>query len=740
MKKKNLNKVIISITIPLIITLLLYLLKETHSLKTLEMIGFDKKVQLSTKHDQAHQDIVVILIDEASLKTMAPLIGRWPWPRSIYKELLSFLSNAGAKAVLFDILFTEPQVPRDAQGNLAEDDNNFAVATMDSGNLHHAFQLVNDIEDEYNKNLLNKPLPTDFISKFALQNNNLKGNEKNLYNNYYIPFNELYQSAAHMAVVEFTADFDGIYRSTHLIRDYQKNFFPVLAISAIMNNRNLKIEIKDHTLKIDDNLIPLDKDDRYLINMKKKFNNYSISGIFASIQKINKGEVENLIVKPEEFKDKIVFIGASAVGLKDLKYTSIGKSVPGVYLHASIASNILSKSYIKNVNELLVYTLSLFVAIILSILILFPHNLVPAGIFFFLSLSIHSFINFYLYDSFLLLSPLVGPIFILLFTLLFAVIYKTFTEGKDKRFLQKAFKNYISPELIDIMFESGTLPVLGGDVGKRTAFFTDIQSFSTFSEKLSAPQLVTLLNEYLSAMTNILLKEGGTLDKYEGDAIVAFFGAPMPLEDHVDRAFIVALKMQDRLAELRVKWKSEGSKWPEIVHNMRMRVGINSGEIVTGNMGSESRMNYTMMGDAVNLAARLEAAAKQYGVFIQLSSFSKALALNADNFHFRELDTIKVVGKSEPVTTYELLGIKGETAEHILKLQEKFHSGLHNYKNQQWDLAIADFTIANEYEYQRFPDLKAKINPSKVYLERCQQFKENPPEKNWDGVFTLTEK
>jgi len=189
-------------------------------------------------------------------------------------------------------------------------------------------------------------------------------------------------------------------------------------------------------------------------------------------------------------------------------------------------------------------------------------------------------------------------------------LYHFLFEQKQSRYLRRTFSTYVSPELVTMMVRDGIEPRLGGSLGIRTAYFTDIASFSSFSEVLSATQRVELLNEYLSAMTDILVAEGGTLDKYEGNAIVAFFGAPIAQPDHAARTVRVALKMQYALARLREKWHAEADKWSDLVRQMRIRVGISSGEIVTGNMGSTMRMNYTMMGDVVNTAARLEAAAK----------------------------------------------------------------------------------------------------------------------------------
>jgi len=215
-------------------------------------------------------------------------------------------------------------------------------------------------------------------------------------------------------------------------------------------------------------------------------------------------------------------------------------------------------------------------------------------------------------------------------------LYNFLIVEKDKRFLKDTFGAYISPELIDQMFDSKEEPSLGGNEGYHTAFFTDIQSFSAFSEKLSASDLVELLNDYLTEMTDILLDNKGTLDKYIGDAIVAFYGAPAPVDDHEYWACITAIKMQESLDELRQKWQSQGDRWPEIVHNMQNRIGINSGQMVTGNMGSTMRMNYTMMGDTVNLAARLEASAKQYGIYIQVAD--ETYKACKDKFIWRDLD------------------------------------------------------------------------------------------------------
>jgi adenylate cyclase len=247
---------------------------------------------------------------------------------------------------------------------------------------------------------------------------------------------------------------------------------------------------------------------------------------------------------------------------------------------------------------------------------------------------------------------------------------------------------------------------------------------------------VELLNEYLTAMTDLLVAEGGTLDKYEGDAIVAFFGAPIVQPDHAARAVRVALGMQRALAQLRGKWRAEGDKWPDLVKHMRMRIGLSSGDIVTGNMGSTMRMNYTMMGDVVNTAARLEAAAKQYGIYIQCTLETLRLA-GPEDFEWRRIDTVKVVGKSEPLETVEIMAHKGQLSPELVQMRAIYHQGMELYRQQQWDEALAKFTESEKLE-EMFP--RRPTTPSRVYIERCEFFKDSPPGPDWDGSWTLTSK
>ncbi len=434
---------------------------------------------------------------------------------------------------------------------------------------------------------------------------------------------------------------------------------------------------------------------------------------------------------------KIYIVGSTVPAMFDIVNVPVSNDYPGVEVHASLINSFITNTFIKRLEPwqdflilllvgvvigIFAYLLKPLVGVILSVVFVFAYFLVAMTLF----------------GSDNLWIEIVRPILTILLTYAVVMAYRYITEEKDRKFLQSTFKQYLSPELIDAMYKSKKMPQLGGEEGVCTAYFTDIQSFSTFSEKLGSPtKLVELLNEYLTAMTDSLMAHYGTLDKYEGDAIIAFFGAPMRIDDHAQQACLTALDMQEQLGALRKKWASEGNKWPEIVHNMRMRIGINSGLIVTGNMGSAVRMNYTMMGDAVNLAARLESAAKQYGIYTMISDVTYNIV--KEEFDARPVDKITVVGKSEPVVVYELLGKKGSLDENMTKLIEIYSQGLELFYSQKWDEAIEVMTRCEPMEPNR-KVAPGGMSPSRKVIEYCEMFKENPPGADWDGVIKLTSK
>lgn len=486
--------------------------------------------------------------------------------------------------------------------------------------------------------------------------------------------------------------------------------------------------------------IPIDSHGRMQINYQGRYNTDKNNRYFNHISyySVSKNRVD-----PGFFQGKIFILGSAAPALFDITSGPHEENYPGVLIHANIIHNILNDKYLVNLKE----NYQQLLVVLLALICLFTGLYIRSYISIAISLVLMGGYTFLAYHFFIQ-GTYIGvakQLVAILLTNIIALVIQFYYETKEKRFLGNAFKQYISPELIDEMVDNEIMPTLGGEKSNITAYFTDIASFSTFSEKIGDPsRLVDLLNEYLTEMTDTLLSNKGTLDKYEGDAIIAFFGAPMPLKNHAQNACDAAVDMQDKLMKLRKKWASEGDKWPKVVHDMHMRIGINSGDIVTGNMGSTMRKNYTMMGDAVNLAARLESAAKQYGAYIQISEDTQK-HLEAGRFIYRSLDTVRVVGKSLPVKTFELLAHSGcENEKQLLHLVEIWEKARAAYLAMEWDKAIELFTECLDFEpHHPDRDPGSKTTPSHVYIKRCEMYKQNPPVaagESWDGVFTATEK
>ena len=479
----------------------------------------------------------------------------------------------------------------------------------------------------------------------------------------------------------------------------------------------------------------------------------------------------NFDVTKTPFYNKIVVIGVAVEVIHDVKstpyynYLGVQQLTPGMETHANAIQTVLHKNFISTFGGAVTdlsrhgfpiahFLLITLLALIAFFLLDYVNPIIAAvsvfieGILYF-GFVCGAFMNDYFWmvkiffsmDSIALpgigesyVLPMVAPIVGIGITYVSNILYRVLNEQKDKKFLKDTFGAYISPELIDQMYEEKQEPKLGGNTGYHTAFFSDIQSFSAFSEVMEPEAMVKLMNEYLTEMTNILLDHQGTLDKYIGDSIVAFYGAPVTVEEHELLACKTALAMEKKIVELREKWSHEDDK-PDLVHHLRHRVGLNSGPMVTGNMGSEMRMNYTMMGDTVNVAARLESSAKLYGVYIHVAenTYKKV----KDEFEWRTLDYVRVKGKKVPVHVYELLSEKGQLDDDTAKMLTIFHEGLELYSAQKWNDALKKFEESATLE-DEFPT--RPTTPSKVYIFRCNHFIENLPEKDWDGVWIMTTK
>lgn len=430
---------------------------------------------------------------------------------------------------------------------------------------------------------------------------------------------------------------------------------------------------------------------------------------------------------PSDLKDKVLIYGLTATGTQDFNPTPFSPRYQMLGYHVNAFNTIITGQFLHRMDRpfrlMMIVSLGVIMGLLVPLFGPLSGALVVAGL-----LTAQLGAAYYLFKLSGLWIDIIGPVGVIFLSYLTISVYNYIVERRERSFIQNSFKMYLSPTVVDQIAHNPDLLALGGRRAVCTVLFTDVAKFSTLSEKMTAEALVELLNEYLGAMTDIIMAHNGTVDKYEGDLIMAFFGAPIDYPDHAVQACYACLAMQKKLAELRALWKEQGR--PDYVYKMQARVGLNTGEVVVGNMGCTQRMDYTVMGDNVNLASRLEGANKPYGTHIMISESTYAMAKDA--IEVRQLDMIRVVGKNEPVKVYEVLSKKGELDPGKAVVVAEYNEGLQLYRAQEWDRAMEHFL--------RAMNLDSDDGPSKTYIDRCERLKAEPPGPEWDGVWQMTEK
>ena len=724
-----------------------------------EFGSYDSRMRTRVENveESSIDSVVIIDIEQNSIEGL----GNYnDWPHAYHGQLIDVVTSGNPKALLFDIIFdpentfnyelvnalTSENAPQEEylsqatdQYLVSNDPSRFVLSTFESQKVYHA--LVFELEDTLNFQYKMDSEPEGYDRPDHLINLPLDQAQRlpigdRLTNTHM----DLINAAKRAGSANFPQDQDGIIRRapTAIYFEGPNHVYPTLVLAAAMDILGIPADGFDYDfdnliLRLSDTTgtvireIPIDDQGRMFVNYYGRFKTfYYLPYMYC---------FDPEMLDPSYWEGKVALVGASLPGLMDLRNTPVQETFAGVEVHANVIHSVLQNEFVSITDAQTNLWALLIICILLGVLVSIPAKplyTLPVPL---LAIAVWVIFTYNAFFNDLKMWEVIRPAISMGGTYLGIFLYNFLIVEKDKRFLKDTFGTYISPELIDQMFDAKEEPSLGGEEGYHTAFFTDIQSFSAFSEKLSASDLVELLNGYLTEMTNILLDNKGTLDKYIGDAIVAFYGAPAPVDDHEYWACLTAVKMQDGLAELRAKWQGEGDRWPEIVHNMQNRIGVNTGPMVTGNMGSTMRMNYTMMGDTVNLAARLEASAKQYGVYIQVAE--ETYKVCKDKFIWRDLDYVIVMGKTEPAQVFELIAEAGNMPSGYDKLLPAYHEAVKLYRNQDWLKAIEAFKASDELE-DMFPG--RKTNPSRVYIPRCEHYKENPPGDDWDGSWALTKK
>jgi adenylate cyclase len=446
-----------------------------------------------------------------------------------------------------------------------------------------------------------------------------------------------------------------------------------------------------------------------------------------------------------EFKDAVVLIGPVDPLLQDLAPTPLDElPVPKVGVHGNLLKTIVSGLYLVRLSEVNQYAIVICLsALIAGLSVVGGGRAVPAKIGAVAAAAGYAALAFQLFKTSHLILPMAAPLGAAFTTCFAAIAWQVVEEQKTKSRIKGMFGTYVSPALVDQMVDSDEEPKLGGVVEHITAYFSDIERFSSMSEVLSPSLLVELMNEYLTACTDILQEEGGTLDKYIGDAVIMIFGAPLALPGHAHKACLGALRVQKRIGELRAKWAGEEGKWPDLIHRLQARVGLNTGPAVVGNMGSNTRFSYTMMSDDVNIAARMESGAKAWGVYTMCTEATRGECekVEAGRVVFRALGRIVVQGRAHPIPIFELLALREDATGPMRECISLFEQGLARYHARDWRGAI-DLFLRSEPLEVNGPGrtTEAKTNPSLVYMAIAEGYRSAPPPADWDGVFHMKEK
>jgi adenylate cyclase len=675
----------------------------------------DWRARFLARPSTATPQVKLVLLDQSSLDWASQNMGwSWPWPREAYSPLLDFLKRNGAKTAVFDVLYTEPS----AYG--VADDEALGAAAGRFGNFVGAVFLGNQADQAttWPDGLKENPIRVEGLEGWLDAHPAVVGEVVSAGAAFPVP--ELATNLAWLANVREVPDGDGVFRRAAPFRVFDGQVLPSLGFAGFLAGQagEINAAIEPNALIVDGKRIPLDDAGRMILKFRGPSGTHQAFTAAAVIQSelrlLEGGQPP--IADGSVFKDAKVVFGFSAPGLKDLRPSPMGGDYPGPEIYATMMDNLLAGDFLRDAPVALVWLWVLALALAAGVAAASARNGWQTGLAAIILIPLPVVVGGIAWRTGIVL-PAAGGMMGAMLALLGGGVVNFVLEGRQKMFIKGAFKHYLSAEVIEqIMRDPGSLK-LGGERRELTIFFSDLQGFSSISERLGPEDLTKLLNDYLSDMTDIILEEGGTLDKYEGDAIIAFWNAPLMQPDHAVRAVRASVRCQRKLAERRAEFEERTGAV------LKMRIGLNTGAVVVGNMGSSNRFDYTVLGDAANLASRLEGANKALGTYMMVAESTWAQTNGA--FPGRELGCLRVVGRKTPVRVYEATGLAGEAASAA---EQAFEAALALARAGQWTAAAEAF------------DKLADEAAAKTYAAKCRALAAAGPGAAWDGIWNLTEK
>ena len=705
-------------------------------LATLENLSYDARLRLMLP-GSVDKQVVIIDIDEKSLD----LIGRWPWNRDVMAELVDELFDYYRVNVLgFDVVFAEKDenqasrlLQEMANGPL-KDNGDFQLEYVKALNsLQHDAAFASSLRNR--KTILSFVMDTDtqkgmLPEPVATLDSAFEGHIPFIKSEGYTANLEILQASAYSAGFfdNPLLDADGIYRRIPLLQEHNGMLYESFALALArtsLNSPELELIVEsgpdNHQdmflkwLKVGDIVIPVD--DHAAVQIP-------YLGRHKSFRYISAIDVLNKTAPPEALNGKIALFGTSAPGLFDLRTTPVEAAFPGVEIHANIIQGILDQTIMHQPGYTAGYEFILLLVLGLLLTFVLPVLSPIWGLTTSITLLVLLIAgNLAAWSKLQIVLPLAAPVLLVIFMFTLQVTYGFFVETRGKRRLTSLFGQYVPPELVDEMSMKMEEINLDGEIREMSVLFSDVRSFTTLSENMEPEKLTELINGFLTPITEIIHHERGTIDKYMGDAVMAFWGAPLEDPHHALHALTAAMNMVERIKRLKPDFESRG--WPEI----NISVAINTGDMNVGNKGSRFRVDYTVVGDAVNLASRLEGLTNTYGVDIIAGENTRHAV---PEFEFRELDRVKVKGRDKPVAIYEPLGLLETIGKSERMKLKQFHLGLKYYRARRWDDAEQIIFTLNRDDPHRMV--------YQIYLDRIIHFRKQPPPSDWDGAYTHTSK
>jgi adenylate cyclase len=696
---------------------------------------FDSFQRIEPRKKLATSPVAVIDIDESSLRKL----GQWPWSRTKIADLVADLTRLGAVVIAFDVIFAEPDrlnpdVAADTFRNL-DDETKAKLRALPSNDqvfadaMRHSRVVLGESGLAEVQAELDNTLPVTGLAMLGEDPQRFMFRFPGLLRNTPV----LEQAASGRGLLTINPERDGIVRRVPMIMLAQGVTMPSLSfemLRVITGTDTIFIKSDQAGIKsigVKGFQIPTDANGQLWVHFARRDASILIPAV----------DVLEGRVPPERIKGKLVLIGTSAVGLNDLKTTPVSRAMPGVEIHAQVIESALTHAVLSEPSY--GFAIEFFAAIVLGILVMIfapqfgPIVLVAIGALF-ATLLIGT--SWYFYQHYRLLIDFTYPLMSTTAIYLALIFFSFVREQKQRRQIRSAFGQYLSPALIEQLANSPEKLVLGGEEREMTIMFSDVRGFTTISESYkNDPQgLTALMNRFLTPLTNAILERKGTIDKYMGDAIMAFWNAPLDDRQHQLNACEAAVNMLERIDELNALRESEAKEGGHAYIPLNVGVGLNTGVCVVGNMGSDLRFDYSVLGDSVNLASRLEGQSKEYGFPIIVGSRT-ALAVK-DKFAILELDFIMVKGKKEPEVIYAIAG-RDDVAQsgRFQRLRNLTIEMLACYRNRDWEGALAAIERGRTTD-----DAHALELLYNLYEVRIRGYQENPPPEDWNGAFALLTK